>query len=305
MELTAVTPAITVLTPVYNNARYMVLGIESILKQTYSNFEYVLVDDGSTDDSLEILRRFERKDPRIRILDRPNTGYIGALNDGLALARAPIIARMDADDVAMPDRFEKQLQYLEKHPECVAVGGRVLLIDSDGDPIREMCAEQTHEEIDAAHLAGRGGTIVHPAMMTRREALRAIGGYRSDFPWAEDLDLLLRLAEVGRLANLPDLVLHYRQHLDSIGYRRAELQQASVAAAVRAAYERRGLAVPDALSRQAVFRQSEADAHRKWAWWALEGRNLRTARKHAAFALRKQPLSLESWRAMYCAWRGR
>jgi glycosyltransferase involved in cell wall biosynthesis len=304
VELTEAAPAITVLTPIYNNSPYMVQGIESILRQTYSNFEYVLVDDGSTDNSLEILREFERKDGRIRILSRPNTGYIGALNDGLALARASLIARMDADDVATPDRFEKQVRYLADHPECVAVGGRVLLIDSDGDPITEMCAERTHDEIDAAHLTEERGAFAHPALMIRREALRAIGDYRSEFPWAEDRDLFLRLAEVGRLANLPEVVLHYRQHLESIGYARAELQHASIAAAVRAARERRGLTMPERLNGRASFQQSVADAHRKWAWWALQARNVRTARKHAAAALRMQPFSVKSWRAMYCAWRG-
>lgn len=298
------TPTISVITPVYNNAKYMPEALDSILNQTFGDFEYILINDGSTDNSLEVLHDYARKDPRIRVSSRENRGYISALNEGLSLARAEFIARMDADDVALPERFEKQVAYLRAHPECVVVGGRVLLIDSEGAPLREMCHETTHEEIDRAHLAGKGGTIVHPAMMARRSAIEQIGGYSNAYPWAEDLDFFLRLAEVGKVANLTDVVLRYRQHLSSIGYSKSELQQQSAVAVVRDTHERRGIPLPPDWGRAPIISTTVAQSHRKWAWWALSAGYVPSARKHAIQALKMEPLSLESWRAVYCALRG-
>jgi glycosyltransferase involved in cell wall biosynthesis len=297
-------PVISVITPVYNNAPYMREALDSILNQTFSDFEYILINDGSTDNSLQILEEYAAKDDRIRIASHGNKGYIAALNEGLDQARAEFIARMDADDVALPDRFEKQLAFLRANPGCVVVGGRVLLIDSDGAPLREMCSETTHEEIDAAHLAGHGGTIVHPAMMGRRSAIDAIGRYSTAYPWAEDLDFFLRLAEVGRVANLPDVILRYRQHLSSIGYSKSEQQQKSTIAVVRDTHLRRGLPVPNGSDAKSVVVPSAGESYRKWAWWALSAGYVASARKHALRALRNEPLSVESWRTVYCAMRG-
>jgi len=295
---------LTVLTPVYNNGRFMRRAIDSILEQTFSDFEYVLVNDGSTDDSQDILDEYAGKDRRVRVIRQQNRGYIQALNAGMELARGPFIARMDADDIAMPNRFEKQLAYLKEHPECVAVGGRVLLIDEEGLPLREMCEEQTHDDIDAAHLAGKGGTLIHPAMMARREAIIAAGGYRVEHPWAEDLDLFLRLAEVGKLANLPDTVLHYRQHLSSIGYSKAALQRQSTVECIRDACIRRGLPVPEDIQPNDMAPPTAAESYRKWAWWALSSGYVHSARKHALRALRTEPISIQSWRVVFCALRG-
>ncbi|MDZ4859604.1 MAG: glycosyltransferase [Candidatus Hydrogenedentes bacterium] len=304
MSGTSPKPAISVITPVYNNAFYLPEALDSILNQTATEFEYILINDGSTDDSMKVLEEYARKDPRIRLSSRENRGYISALNEGLAMAGAEFIARMDADDIAIPDRFEKQVAYLRAHPECVVVGGRVLLIDSDGMPLREMCTETAHEQIDSAHLAGRGGTIVHPAMMARRSAIDKIGQYSNAYPWAEDLDFFLRLAEVGEVANLSDIVLRYRQHLSSIGYSKSELQQKSTLSVVRDTHVRRGIPLPDDWGKAPLITSSVAQSHRKWAWWALSSGHVDSARKHALSALRQEPLSPESWRTMYCAMRG-
>src|SRR5262245_42523683 len=138
--------------PVYNGVRYLERAVESVLSQTCTDFELIIIDDGSTDDSLAMLRRYEADDSRVRLVSRPNTGYVIALNEMVALARAPFMARMDADDVSLPGRFERQMTYMTEHPECVACGSRIMLIDSEGDPIREMSLSTTHEEIDAAHM---------------------------------------------------------------------------------------------------------------------------------------------------------
>ncbi|MCC6488775.1 MAG: glycosyltransferase, partial [Candidatus Hydrogenedentes bacterium] len=289
----------------YNNPRHLRPAVESILQQTYADFEFIIVNDGSSDNSQSILEGFAAKDLRIRLVSRPNTGYCRALNEALRYARGEFIGRMDADDIAVPDRFERQIAYLREHPECVAVGGRVLLMDDAGVPLCEMCQEQTHEEIDAAHLAGRGGTIAHPAMTARRSAMEAIGGYDESFDFAEDLDFFLRMAEYGRVANLECVVLRYRQHLASIGYTKSETQQRSALAVLRAAYKRRGLELPHAIEARPIETFSAAQVHRKWAWWALDAGNLHGARKHAWLAFLREPFRIDSWRAIFCALRGR
>ena len=237
-------PLISVCMPVYNAEPYVAEAVESILAQTYRNFEFIIIDDGSTDRSLAILKRYAAQDTRIRLSSSPNAGYLVRLNEMLDEARGDLIARMDADDVAMPERFIRQIDFLDAHPEVVAVGSRVLAIDSDGDPIAEFCTAQDHEEIDRAHLDVQGGFINHPVAMIRTAAIRKIGGYRADYWPGEDVDLWLRLAEIGRLANLPERLLKFRRHLESISYTRHARQHERCQAAAIDAHRRRGLPLP-------------------------------------------------------------
>jgi len=297
------TPRVSVLMPVYNASRYLAEAVESVLCQTWHDFELIVIDDGSTDDSLAILRRFEATDPRVRLVTRPNTGYVIALNEMIGLARGTLLARMDADDACLPERFERQVAYMDAHPECVACGSRVLLIDSDGDPLRDMSLSTTHEQIDAAHLSGRGGEVAHPAAMIRAEAMRRVGGYRTDLSPAEDIDLFLRLAEVGRLANVPERLLRYRIHLQSVGHTRRALQRSNAARAVRDAAARRG--IPEATWAPGEESPLDPVAERTtWAWWALSAGFRVTARKHAALVVRQAPFRSASWKAYFCALRG-
>ena len=123
-------PAISVVMPVYNAGRYLAAAVESMLAQDFGNFEFVIVDDGSTDDSPRQLEAFAGRDSRVKVISRANTGIVGALNDGVHAATADLIARMDADDLCTPNRLRVQRDYLLANPKCVAVGSRILLIDS-------------------------------------------------------------------------------------------------------------------------------------------------------------------------------
>ncbi len=298
----------SVVMSVFNGRRYLREAIDSILAQTFRDFEFVTVDDGSDDGSLAILQAYAQRDARVTVISRPNTGCWKASNDGIAASSGAFIARMDADDVCVPDRFEKQLSFLRDHREVVALGAHVLLIDADGAALRTMPSHRrlTHEEIDAAHLTGGGQVLFHPTLMMRREAVEKIGLYR-EWPAGMDLDLFLRLAEVGRLANLPDVLLKYRQHMASIGHAKMKLQLQSCRKMVREAYERRGLPLPPdgKIGFDRIEQRSETDQHRKWAWWALKGGHVSAARKHARKALWASPLSRESWKVIYCSLRGR
>jgi glycosyltransferase involved in cell wall biosynthesis len=298
-------PCISVLMPVYNAEAYIAEAVESILAQTYRDFEFIIIDDGSTDRSLPMLERYAAHDERIQLSSKPNAGYLARLNEMVENARGDLIARMDADDIAMPERFARQIDYLNAHPEIVAVGSRILTIDPQGDPIAEFCTMLDHEEIDRVHLEARGGLICHPAAMIRADAIRAVGAYRPQMWPGEDVDLWLRLAEIGRLANVPETLLNYRQHLKSTGYaHRAEQQERWQAAAMDACC-RRGLSPPSGLMAAGSNRLIDSQEHvRKWGWWALGAGNLRTARKYALQSLKKSPLSWHTWKLVVCSLRG-
>jgi len=297
-------PAISVVMPVYNAQRYLGLAIDSILDQTFGDLELIAVDDGSRDQSLAILNGYAQKDQRVRVISRPNTGIVGALNDGIAAARAPLIARMDSDDLSLPQRFEKQVAFLEQHPECVLLGTQVLLIDDEGAPIRIKSETKfDHEQIDHAHLH-RSWPMVHPTVMMRKAALEAAGGYRERYKWLEDLDLFLRMAEVGKLANLPEVLLHYRMHLSSVCHTHKDEQAELRVKLYAETWQRRGLPQGDMTPPTSSIK-TESDQHRLWAWWALQDGNLSTARKHAFRSVRKAPFHKESWRVLACAIRGR
>jgi glycosyltransferase involved in cell wall biosynthesis len=291
--------------PVFNAKAYLHEAVQSVLRQAYRDFEFIIIDDGSEDGSRDILQRYAADEIRIRLRSRPNRGLVQSLMEGLEMARGRYIARMDADDLSLPQRLEWQVAHLEAHQEVVALGCRAMLIDPEGAPIGPFALEQTHEQIDAAHLRGRGGAIVHPAAVFRREALNHVGGYRDEAFPAEDLDLFLRLAEVGRLANLPDVLYHYRQHPSSIGYSRSALQRQRVGEIVAEALRRRGLPdVPPQTHGEGTEELGEVGHRRKWAWWALKAGNIGTARKQARMVFRKDPFSAASWRLMLCALRG-
>jgi glycosyltransferase involved in cell wall biosynthesis len=299
-------PLLSVCMPVYNAEQYVRQAAESILAQTFGDFEFIIIDDGSTDGSKEILEELAARDPRIRLVCRPNTGYTVALNEALGLARAPYVARMDADDIAMPSRFEKQIAYLRAHPECVLVGSRILTIDPFGSPLYEPHHKLVHEEIEKQLLNGVGWAIVHPVSMMVRSHLMAVGGYRVEMEPAEDLDLFLRLAERGKIANLPEVLLHYRQHIKSVNHTRYEEQNRATRVIVSEAYARRGITLArdwkPPPERQILPMHKEVDM---WAWVALRKGNLPAARKHAFTLIRIAPFSAKTWRLMYCVIRGR
>lgn len=300
------TPAISVILPVFNGDNFLEAAIESVLNQTFASFELIIINDGSTDQSIKVIEHFAEKDSRIVVVDRENRGLVASLNQGVQLARANLIARMDADDVCDLHRLEQQLDYLKTNPNCVAVGSRVLLIDPDALPIKVFVDALEHDDIDSANMSGAGSHICHPTVMFRRDAALFVGGYRDEYRHAEDVDFFLRLAEVGRLANLQEVLLKYRQHLNSVGYAHTMAQMQSARAAVKEACRRRKLPIPfnfyelDTTGTD----QKYADVHRKWAWWSLTGGYLDTARKHAIKAFFLQPTSLENWKLVLCVLRG-
>lgn len=300
------TPTVSIILPVFNAARYLERSVDSMLTQTFKDFELLLMDDGSTDDSLAILRRIAEADGRCLVHTRENRGLVQTLNEGIARSRADILIRMDADDLSYPRRIELQVSYLENHPDCVAVGTEAMMIDPDGHHLCKYGVPSDHMGIDAKHMEGTGGMILHPTVALRKAAVIAIGCYRDLYKHAEDFDLFLRLAEIGRLANLPEVMVEYRQHMQSIGYSNASAQRNAKERALTDARSRRGVAPKEAISTVGSFvaPARTAEIYRQWAWWALSGGNIATARRHAFRSIRHSPFSTETLRLVVCALRG-
>lgn len=285
-------PSISVVMTVYNSAKYLGEAIESILTQTFEDFELIIIDDGSTDASLDIIKRYAAQDPRCRYLTRENRGVIYSRNELLTLVRAQFVAHMDADDISLPTRLEKQYAYLQANPQCVVVTSPVQLIDDEGLPICKFWTHASHDEIDTLNLSGGGASICNPACMLRKSALDAIGGFRADLKSAEDLDLYLRLAEVGQIESIPEVLFKYRQHLTSIGYADSMLQFDSMMMIVQEARQRRKLPLLNNV--QASADSSLKSTYLKWGWWAYFDRNFRTSRKYGLKVLAKHPLNIEA-----------
>jgi glycosyltransferase involved in cell wall biosynthesis len=205
---------------VHNGLPYLPEAVESILRQTFADFEFIIVDDGSTDGSGAWLEAKAKEDPRIRLIRQENIGLTKALNRGLAMARGEFVARMDADDIALPQRFEIQVQTLRDQPDLVLLGSEVEITDEHGWPLIVRGHVAEHAEIRRRLLAGDGGALTHPAVIFRAEAARAIGGYDERMTTTQDIDFFIRLSEVGRASNVPHVLLRWRQHPESSNHRR-------------------------------------------------------------------------------------
>jgi len=231
------TPLLSVVMPVRNGARWLNEAIDSIVEQTFPGFELLAIDDGSTDESPEILNDRARRDDRIRTLRQSSLGLSAALNYGLAEARGSLLARLDADDCAAPRRLERQIQVLSGNPDIGLLGSWAERIDERGRP-RGSLKPETHPE-KLAEILTRSNPFVHSSIVFRIEIVRRLGGYRAAFEGAEDYDLWLRMSEVTRIANVAEPLVQYRRHRASVTARRAIRQSFSVRIAQRSASARR------------------------------------------------------------------
>lgn len=208
-------PKVSVILPVRNSEIFLAGAIRSILKQSLPDFELVIIDDGSKDMSLQIVKRF--RDSRIILLTN-NTpmGVAGSLNRGIRIAKGDYIARMDADDIAMPDRLHIQFEYLKKHPEIGVVGSWVKLINADGKSGGYKKFPTTDRDIK--RLLTFVNPFIHPSVMIRSSLIKQFGEYSKDCEGAEDYELWFRFARETKFANLPIILLQYRLHKDAVSF---------------------------------------------------------------------------------------
>jgi glycosyltransferase involved in cell wall biosynthesis len=216
-------PEITVLMSVYNGERHVRGAVDSILGQTFTDFEFVIVNDGSTDGTREILESYT--DPRIVFVNQENMGLTRSLNRGLAMARGKYVARQDADDVSMAGRLERQFRYMENNPHIGLVGSYYLIVDEDDNPIEELAQDKlplSHGELVKDHL--KTHFVGHGTFFFRRSVIDFVGIYDEDFRFTQDMDFLLRVSERFEIANVPEVLYGWRMSRDNITGQKGDLQ---------------------------------------------------------------------------------
>jgi glycosyltransferase involved in cell wall biosynthesis len=202
---------------VYNGERFLNNAIDSILNQTFSDFEFIIIDDASTDRTAEILKTYS--DPRIRIMkNNQNQGLTKSMNKELTLARGIYIARMDADDISLPNRLATQLRFLDNNPEFALIGSSAYLIDENNITIgtqREICNITFSDLLSQNHF-------IHGSIMMRKSVLDNVGGYNERLPYAQDYDLWLRISKKHKVGNMLQRLYRLRRHKAAIKYQKAE-----------------------------------------------------------------------------------
>jgi len=207
-------PLISVVMPVFNNEEYLKGSIESILKQTYDNYEFIIVNDGSTDSSETIIENYQKQDDRIILLTQDNQGITKSLNKGIKNSKGKYIARMDADDICDPKRFEFQLQFLEKYPNTDIVGSMVSLISEKGEVIRLLDDLPLEDYQIKWHLIF-GTPLIHPALMIRKCIFVKNGYYNDRLNFAQDIEFWRRTSSRVRFYNIPKILFNLRIHNQS------------------------------------------------------------------------------------------
>lgn len=245
-------PLLSAIITVFNGERYLREAILSLLAQTFADFEVVIVNDGSTDGTVGIITECMSLDSRVRLRDLPHVGRADALNAGCREARGEFVAILDADDVALPERFERQAAYLRTHPSVALLGSGVIKISSDGKPFDTVTFPTDNAELTTRLL--REGCFAHSTVVMSRDAVSRVGGYRSAFPPAEDYDLWLRLSEQYEIANLPEALVKYRVHFNQVSSSFVERHTLAVLAARVSARKRKetGVDLTDNLERITV-----------------------------------------------------
>jgi glycosyltransferase involved in cell wall biosynthesis len=215
-----IAPKISVIMPVYNCEAYVKEAIDSILNQTFSDFEFLIIDDCSTDSTLSIVKSYG--DPRINVIEKgQNTGYTNSLNSAILIAKGKYIARMDGDDISLPERFHRQYDFLERNPEVVICGTAIQIIGT------KDIQRHPFNHNDLKIKLCFSSVFHHPTVMIKASVLKQ-NFYNKEFEPAEDYELWTRLAFLGKMANLEDVLLNYRIHSNQTSSIRKNLQDINV-----------------------------------------------------------------------------
>ncbi len=207
-------PRVSTIMSVYNARQFLDESIQGILSQTFKDFEFIIINDGSTDNSLNIIKNYAKQDKRIILIEnKKNIGLTKSLNKGLRITRGKYIARIDADDIALPERLEKQYKYLEEHQDIFLIGGAALVIDKNEKEIKKY--KPIVNENKLKRLLKERNAIYHPTIMFRNEGFL----YREKFYYSQDYDFYLEmLSEEKRLVNISDFLIKYRMSSEAVSF---------------------------------------------------------------------------------------
>lgn len=235
--MNSLAPTVSVILPAYNAGHTIGAAIQSILSQTYTDFEVMVINDGSTDDTQSVVQGFD--DPRVRTLRNPqNMGLVASLNRGIEEAQGTLLARMDADDISMPERLAAQVQYMQSNPRLGVVSCHYETFD-DKSPFLERVVLPTSDAEVRYDLYAKTNCFCHPAAMMRRQALEQVGGYKAEWFPAEDRELWTRMLETWHGANVPQTLHRMRRHAKSISSQNMKCQASLVLAAMTEVLARR------------------------------------------------------------------
>ena len=205
-------PKLSIILSVYNGEKYLHEAIDSILRQTFTDYEFIIINDGSTDNTKHLLEEYS--DSRIRLFHQRNIGLTRSLNKGLKIAKGGYIARQDADDISLPERLSREVDFLDQNPDVGLVGTHVAFIDKNGKEIDVWKTPAEHEQIMKTFQ--NRNSFCHGAVMFRKECIKKVGGYREKLLYAQDYDLWLRIAEQYKTANLGVVLYKNRRTSNSI-----------------------------------------------------------------------------------------
>lgn len=281
-------PKVSVVMSVYKGKPYLRECLESILNQTFTDFEFIIIDDGSTDSTWEILTEYDKRDHRVRIFKNvENIGLTKSLNKGLALAQGEYIARQDADDISLQERFKLQTRFLDHHLEVGAIGSVAEVIDEQGMSLGQSKVPIEHESLQACLLVNN--CLYHSSMMARRSLVQALGGYREELRYAQDYDLWLRLSQLARIENLQDILVRVRHSAKNITTTKREEQ-------LLCAFKISIQAVQESLKGQSLAK----DAYQRF-WWAILRLSDEDAYQRFWFAYHSRCGQLQ-WRDIQSLW---
>lgn len=292
------TPFFTVLMPVYNAAPFLREAVDSVLAQTFTDFEFLIVNDGSTDATAEILASYT--DPRIRIHHQENKGVIGALNAGLALAQGTYIARFDADDVCYPQRLQQQHDYFRKNPDCVLLGSAADYIDEEGSYLFEWQPE-AYDTTGLQKIARTICPLDHPTVAYPRAVALRLGGYPAGAIHFEDHLFWTAFFGEGEVANLKEPLIKHRFNAQSVtidekwrGPLFREIKHRSIQNGV--------VSAEDAGALKALLQTQDLRGYKQAAYHGMMGKKYlwncyrpRKARQHLAKAIRLTPTRIEPY----------
>jgi len=288
-------PKISVIMSVYNGEAHLTDSIASILDQTFANFEFIIVNDCSTDNSPEIIRSF--RDDRIRVINNEkNIGLTKSLNRALKVARAEYIARQDADDISLPDRFKRQLEYMEDHQEVALLGTSIFVIGNDGEILEKRIAAP-----DPGKTLLRGNRFCHGSVMIRREVLDKTGLYNELFKYSQDYELWLRISKHHKARNLTEPLYKLRFYSGSIGASRIVEQAMFVILAQKQAKNGLDAGTIDQIKNseferiyQSFSRSEKVRFHNITAYNYVQNDDMKLAKQDYVTVFRLDPFCLEN-----------
>lgn len=291
-------PKISVLMPAFNAGTYIREAIDSILVQTFTDFEFLIIDDGSTDNTLALIKSYS--DPRIKVVSRPNKGLIDTLNEGLQLARANLVARFDADDICLPARLEEQYNFLQQHHDYILVGSDVNYLDKDGNfLLRINPVGHSFEEIKTNFYTKC--PFLHPTVMFRKDEILEVGGYPKNALTFEDYLLWARLLDRGKMCNIDHVLVNMRLNPDSVTiderWRGKEFKDIRVKS-LRNGY----VTEEDAQRLKEIIESQNFGSYKKASYYAMVGKkhlwdntDSAKARANLALAISHYPKNLETY----------